>query len=91
MVTPKGFGGPPVDRDQRSAHPCCASGSKSVSDNRGTVNLDRPSKNICNRLVKQTEQVFGFRIICLKKTELTDLRHATYYFNGTIQNRFLIA
>ncbi|GFV65724.1 histone-lysine N-methyltransferase SETMAR [Trichonephila clavipes] len=86
-----------------------ASGSKFVSDNRGTVkcsydvlnkienkniglvriwsfstcsdtltNLGRPSKNIFNRLVKQTEQVFGFRIICLKKkTELTDLRHTT--------------
>ncbi|GFV98024.1 histone-lysine N-methyltransferase SETMAR [Trichonephila clavipes] len=26
-----------------------------------------------------------------KKTELTDLRHATYCFNGTIQNRFWIA
>ncbi|GFV96961.1 hypothetical protein TNCV_4351741 [Trichonephila clavipes] len=52
------------------------------------TNLGRPSKNICNRLAKQTEQVFGFYIICLKKTELTDLRHATYCFNGAIQNRF---
>ncbi|GFU09037.1 histone-lysine N-methyltransferase SETMAR [Trichonephila clavipes] len=52
------------------------------------TNLGRPSKNICNRLVKQIEQVFGFRIICLKKTELTDLRHATYCFNSTVQNRF---
>ncbi|GFX72619.1 hypothetical protein TNCV_4062151 [Trichonephila clavipes] len=52
------------------------------------TNRSRPSNNTCNRLVKQTEQMFGFRIICLKKTELTDLRHATYIFNGTIQNRF---
>ncbi|GFV48121.1 histone-lysine N-methyltransferase SETMAR [Trichonephila clavipes] len=52
------------------------------------TNLGRPSKNICNRLVKQTEQVFGFRIICLTKTELTDLRRATYCVNGTIQNCF---
>ncbi|GFV91063.1 histone-lysine N-methyltransferase SETMAR [Trichonephila clavipes] len=39
------------------------------------TNLSRTSKNICNTLVKQTEQVLGFRMICLKKTELTDLRH----------------
>ncbi|GFX01137.1 histone-lysine N-methyltransferase SETMAR [Trichonephila clavipes] len=52
------------------------------------IKFGRPSKNICNRLVKQTEQVFGFCIICLKKTELTDLRHATHCYSGTIQNRF---
>ncbi|GFW15728.1 histone-lysine N-methyltransferase SETMAR [Trichonephila clavipes] len=48
-----------------------ASGSKWVSDNRGTVKpLNqpcRPSRNICNRLVKQTEQVLGFHIISMKK------------------------
>ncbi|PRD18932.1 UNVERIFIED_CONTAM: hypothetical protein NCL1_58988 [Trichonephila clavipes] len=55
------------------------------------TNFDRPSKNIGNRLVKQTEQLSGFRIICLKIAELTDLRHATYCFNGTIQNYSLIA
>ncbi|GFX43752.1 hypothetical protein TNCV_4110311 [Trichonephila clavipes] len=63
------------------------SGSKFVSDSRGMLltNLGRPTKYICNRLVKQTELVFGFRI--MKKA---DLRHAVYCFNGTIQNRFSI-
>ncbi|GFS81379.1 HTH_48 domain-containing protein [Trichonephila clavipes] len=72
-------------RVQVEANPCQT--IKELS-NALITNLGRPSKNICNRLVKQTEQVFGFCIICLKKTELTDLRHATYCFNGTIQNSF---
>ncbi|XP_011062294.1 PREDICTED: histone-lysine N-methyltransferase SETMAR-like [Acromyrmex echinatior] len=55
------------------------------------TNLGRPSKNICSRLVKQAEQVFGSRIICPKKTKLTGPPYATYCFSDTIQKRFLIA
>ncbi|GFV60675.1 histone-lysine N-methyltransferase SETMAR [Trichonephila clavipes] len=42
------------------------------------LNLGRPSKNICNRLVKQTEKVFGFRIICFDRLITADEKWVPY-------------
>ncbi|GFU77417.1 hypothetical protein TNCV_3497911 [Trichonephila clavipes] len=57
--------------------------------------LNQPSSTIQERLqqIGKTNRagVWVPHNLSEKKTELTDLRHATYCFNGTIQNRFLIA